>query len=149
MIELTGLMLVELTDAEILCLHKWMWSDMQKELGDNPGAKERIEFKSDWCEEHRVLIRHNCFLCEHAGEDRFYCAVCKNCLVVWPDGSCYSNQDGTIPEEYYANSYYLNAPISDILDLPTREFVSDRRTQIHMRECDVEELKRRMKESDI
>ena len=67
MIKLTGLMLVDLTDAEILCLHKWMWTDMQKELGNNPGPKERMEFKFDWCYKHRVLIKHNCFLCEHAG----------------------------------------------------------------------------------
>ena len=150
MIKLTGLMLVELTDAEILCLHKWMWSDMQKELGDNPGPNERMEFKFDWCYKHRALIKHNCFLCEHAGVGSIFCTNCTNCLVVWPDGNCYSNQADETPEEYYANSYYLNAPISDILDLPTREFVSGRRTKIHMRECDVEELKKRMeKESDI
>lgn len=138
-------MIVKLTDREILCLHKWMWSDMQKELGNNPGAMERIKFKHDWCEEHGVSIRHNCFLCEHAGEDRFHCAVCTNCLVVWPDGICYSIE-GESPEEYYANSYYLSAPISDILDLPTRELDSTRRTLIRMRDCDVEELRRRMEE---
>lgn len=148
MIKLTGLMLVDLTDAEILCLHKWMWTDMQQKLGNNPGPKERMDFKFDWCEEHHVLIRHNCFLCEHAGEDRFHCTNCTNCLVMWPDYICYDNQSGGIPEEYYANSYYLNAPISDILNLPTREFVSDRRTVIFMRDCDIAELKKRMKEGE-
>ena len=139
-------MVARLTDAEILCLHKWMWSDMQLELGDKPGSVERIEFKHDWCEEHHVWIRNDCFLCEHAGSDQFSRAICTNCLVVWPDDICYSDRDGKIPE---GDSYYLNAPISDILNLPTREFVSDRRTIIFMRECDIAELKRRMKESDI
>ena len=134
-------MKIELTDAEILCLHKWMWSDMQGKLGDNPGVIERIEFKQHWCEEHHVFIRHDCFLCEHARENRYFLPNCTKCLVVWPCSICYSNQDGKIPE---GDSYYLNAPISDILDLPTREFVSDRRTIVFMRECDIEELKRRM-----
>ena len=138
-------MIARLTDAEILCLHKWMWTDMQKELGDKPIFYKRIKFKQDWCEKHHTWLRHNCFLCEHAGEDRFHCAVCTNCLVVWPDGICYSNQDGEIPE---GDSYYLNAPISDILNLPTREFDPDRRTIIFMRECDIAELKKRMKEGE-
>ena len=138
-------MIARLTDAEILCMHKWMWTDMQKELGNNPGPKERMEFKFDWCYKHRVLIKHNCFLCEHAREGSIFCINCTKCLVVWPDGVCNSNQDGTIPE---SDSYYLNAPISDILNLPTREFVSGRRTIIFMRECDIEELKKRMKEGE-
>ncbi len=145
-------MLVELTDAEILCLHKWMWSDMQKELGDNPEPNERMEYKYRWCKERYISIWHNCFLCENA--QRYdpklgYITECDQCLVTWPDGICYYVKDVWSQRAYYANSYYLNAPISDILNLPTREFVSDRRTQISMRECDVEELKRRMKESDI
>lgn len=138
-------MIARLTDAEILCLHKWMWTDMQQKLGNNPGPKERIKFKQGWCEEHHVCVRHDCFLCEHAREGQYFLPICTNCLVVWPDGICYSNQDNEILE---GDSYYLNAPISDILDLPTREFVSDRRTKIHMRECDVEELKKRMEEGE-
>ena len=139
-------MIARLTDAEILCMHKWMWSDMQLKLGDKPGSVERIKFKQGWCEEHHVWIRHNCFLCEHAREGgRYFSPHCTNCLVVWPDGNCYSNQDGTIPE---SDSYYLNAPISDILNLPTREFVNGRRTVIFMLECDIEELKKRMEEGE-
>jgi len=135
-------MIARLTDAEILCMHKWMWSDMRLELGDKPGTVERIKFKQGWCEEHHTRLRHNCFLCEHAREGgRYFLPDCTNCLVVWPDGICYSNQDGTIPE---SEGYYLNAPISDILNLPTREFVSGRRTIIFMRECDIAELKKRI-----
>lgn len=135
-------MIARLTDAEILCMHKWMWSDMQHKLGDKPGSVERIKFKQGWCGEHHVYIRNNCFLCEHAREGQYFLPVCTNCLVVWPCGICYSNQDGTILE---GDSYYLSAPISDILNLPTKEFVSGRRTVIFMRECDIEELKKRMK----
>lgn len=142
-------MMAELTDAEILYLHKWMWTDMRKALGDDPGATERIKFKRDWCKERYISISHNCFLCEHAGEDSFYSPNCFRCLVLWPDDFCCYDRDCGSRDEYYLNSCYLNAPISDILNLPTREFVSDRRTVIFMRECDIEELKRRMKESDI
>lgn len=143
-------MIVELTDAEILCMHKWMWTDMQKELGDNPLFYERIDYKHRWCEEHNILLWNTCFLCHHAGVDDFFdLPNCSQCLVLWPNGVCCYDQDSGSEDEYYANSDYLNAPISDILNLPTREFDPDRRTEICMRECDIEELKRRMKESDI
>jgi hypothetical protein len=142
-------MRVELTDAEILCLHKWMWTDMQNEFGNNPYPDERIDYKYRWCEEHDIHIWNNCFLCEHAGEDVYSLPNCPQCLVLWPDDMCCYDQVNGSRDEYKANSYYLNAPISDILNLPTREFDPDRRTKIWMRECDIEELKRRMKEGDI
>lgn len=142
-------MMVELTDAEILCLHKWMWSDMQKELGDNPSTDERKGYKYRWCKEHDIPIWNNCFLCENAGEKRFGNPNCSRCLVLWPDDFCCYDRNSGSRDEYNANSYYLNAPISDILNLPTREFDPDRRTIISMYEWDVEELKRRIKESDI
>lgn len=134
-------MIARLTDAEILCMHKWMWTDMQKALGDNPSPSDRIDYKDIWCDERDLIIPHNCFLCLNAQRydpKQGNVRNCDQCLVVWPDGNCHST------------GFFLYSKISDILDLPTRELSSNRRTLIRMRECDIEELKRRMeKESDI
>lgn len=132
-------MMVELTDAEILCLHKWMWSDMKRELGDNPRPTDRTYYKRIWCTEHKLNIPHNCFLCLNAERYDPKLGVkqeCDQCLVKWPAEKCYSDY------------FFLFKRIGDILNLPTREFVSDRRTIIFMRECDAEELKRRMEEGE-
>ena len=139
-------MMVELTDAEILCLHKWMWTDMLRDLGDSPRSHERTEYKGEWCIEHDLDICCNCFLCECVVQNcRDYLRDCDICLVEWPmfgkNCSC---------KNCYYTGFYLWADISEILKLPTKKLDPDRRTKIDMRECDVEELKKRMeKESDI
>ena len=91
-------------------LHRQMWTDMQKELGDNPEDYERIFFKEKWCKSHfpGEIIRHHCFLCDYifgSGDG------CYKCPIVWPYGQCVDNR------------YYYSAPISEILALPEREDV--------------------------
>ena len=48
----------KLTKEEALKLHRQMWSDMQKELGDNPSYFERLDFKDEWCKKHRFIDVH-------------------------------------------------------------------------------------------
>lgn len=132
-------MIVGLTDAEILYLHKWLWSDMQKALGDDPRPSDRTAYKDIWCTEHDLNIPHNCFLCLNAERYDPRLGIqqeCDQCLVEWPKGKCYSD------------FFFLFKRISDILDLPTRGLDLTRRTWIRMRESDVEELGRRMKEGE-
>ena len=43
---------MKLTKEEALRLHRAMWSDMQRELGDNPSPSERLDYKGEWCEKH-------------------------------------------------------------------------------------------------
>lgn len=101
---------MKLTREEALRLHREMWSDMQKELGDNPKPYERVIFKEKWCEEHfpTVSIGCNCFLCEYA--HGILNETCYNgCPISWPNTYCTENR------------YYYNAPISEILALPERK----------------------------
>lgn len=106
---------------ETLDLHRRMWTDMKKELGDNPSGAARYEFKKKWCIEHvgRVVF-HACFLCEYNDEQK---VRCNECLIDWepiayeeglPYYDCmdeYRNCSGTI---------YEVAPISEILALPEK-----------------------------
>lgn len=100
---------MKLTREWALELHRRMWTDMQKELGDKPQGGERILFKEKWCEEHfpKSKIACNCFLCEYVFNNSDY--TCKECPVVWPDKDCHSEL------------YYYSVPISEILALPERE----------------------------
>ena len=108
-----------LTRERALELHRQMWSDMQKDLGDNPIGTDRVEYKIQWCNKHFPTehIDNHCFLCEYANmTDKFY--SCMYCPIKWPneaefDGVSYCTH----------NSYYYNAPISEILALPEREDV--------------------------
>lgn len=43
---------MKLTRKEALNLHRWMWMDIQKVLGDNPTPAKRVQFKEKWCREH-------------------------------------------------------------------------------------------------
>jgi len=94
---------MKLSKEEALRLHRQMWSDMQKELGDCPRDEERVAFKKHWCESHGYNVRHNCFLCEY--DYQFGGFGCRNCPIKWPNGTC------------VAGYYYYFAPISEILAL--------------------------------
>lgn len=98
---------MNLTREKALELHRQMWSDMQRDLGDNPTEGDRIKYKFDWCHKHfpKESISVNCFLCEYA--DIFNLACCE-CPIVWPFKYC---------AKY---SYCYTAPISEILALPER-----------------------------
>lgn len=101
---------MRLTREEALELHRQMWSEMQKELGDTSYQVDRLRFKEQWCKTHfpNELVVSNCFLCDYV-EDKYPEYSCKDaCPIVWPTdtGSC---------------TGYLYMPISKILSLPERE----------------------------
>lgn len=102
---------MKLTREEALKLHRQMWTDMQKALGDNPRPLERSEFKWSWCESHFPddTINAHCFLCEYVKQNHIKCHGGDRCLVKWPHGGCLDEND------------YETAPISEILALPERE----------------------------
>lgn len=100
---------MKLTREDALNLHRQMWGDMQKELGDTPRAGARVRFKRQWCKEHfpGESVATSCFICEYV-LNNLDCS-CGACIIDWPCGKCYS-QD-----------YYYDAPISEILALPERK----------------------------
>lgn len=99
---------MKLTREEALKFHRQMWTDMQKELGDNPRGGARVKFKDQWCKEHfpEEFVATNCFICEYIFNNSS--CSCGNCLIDWPYKKCYSQ------------AYYYMAPISEILALPER-----------------------------
>lgn len=116
---------MELTRERALELHRQMWSDMQRDLGDCPIGIERVDYKERWCEEHSLtgMIANDCFLCEYA-----FCNSesigCNSCPIIWGDedkmscGYCCGDDDDR------SNSYH-NMPISEILALPERKISED------------------------
>jgi len=108
-----------LTREKALELHRQMWSDMQKDLGDEPSGKQRFDYKRRWIKNHfpelvdkdddYEIIRNNCFLCEYADEDYSDC----ECLIDWPCGRC--------EDSYYEAGDWRYMPISKLLALPERE----------------------------
>ena len=106
---------MKLTREEALRLHRQMWMDMQKELGDKPSHEDRSAFKVKWCDRHfpNEKIDCSCFLCEYVtanyGDEQ-----CDYCPIKWDDE--YDNDcclfDGV---------NYKTSPISVILALPERE----------------------------
>ena len=109
-----------LTREKALELHRQMWTDMQKDLGDEPSREQRFDYKRRWIKNHfpelvdknddYEIIRNNCFLCEYA--DKIY-GLCE-CPIDWPQGRC---EDG----EYESVDNWCYMPISKLLALPERE----------------------------
>lgn len=95
-----------LTRERALELHRKMWSDMQKTLGDNPMPGKRVCFKENWIKEHfpNAEIINNCFLCEYVENETLNC---RRCPIEWPGAFC--------------GTYHLTEPISKILALPEGE----------------------------
>ena len=107
---------MELTREKALELHRQMWSDMQRDLGDNPIFEKRVEYKHKWCEEHfsKGHIINNCFLCEYAEHISFTSGtMCNYCPIKWDFGFCF--------EGYHWKKSYRNMPISELLALPERK----------------------------
>ena len=104
-----------LTRERAIELHRQMWTDMQRRLGDNPTDIERLLFKSRWCEEHSPYgkILNDCFLCEYVtyyANERTKHKDCGECCPIkWADGSCILGE-----------KRYNNMPISELLALPER-----------------------------
>ena len=110
----------DLTREKALELHRQMWSDMQKDLGDNPPRTIRGDYKRYWLRKHfpelaaiddYEIIRNNCFLCEYADDNYGDC----KCLIDWPCGRC---EDG---DEYEDERNWSYMPISKLLALPERK----------------------------
>lgn len=103
---------MELTREQALSLHRQMWTDMQKDLGDCPSRLDRVEFKSNWCKVHfpHESILCACFLCEYAENNNI---GCSECLIDWDSDS----EAGCVNEKVS----YRSSPISLILALPERK----------------------------
>ncbi len=122
---------MELTREKALELHRKMWTDMQKELGNRPRWIERLNFKDDWCAEHfpDEHIMHSCFLCEYAHQfaKGDWSKDCSKCPIIWPFelSDEYSSDDDDAPCEgnYIGDTTYgyKYIPISKLLALPERE----------------------------
>ena len=108
-------------------LHRQMWLDMMLDLGDDASPEKRIRYKLDWCRRNfpDEDIAHNCFLCECAeklytsSQNCIYCPIDWSPLVAYKGGlhRCYVSYIGGGRE----GQIFLDAPISEILELPERE----------------------------
>ena len=105
---------MKMSEEMAVRLHRMMWSDMQRELGDCPSCDDRLNFKHEWVKrnfpgEH---IASDCWLCEYASSVAYkigsdpYCAYCP---IKWPSWHC-NTMDFS----------YAKEPISDILALPAK-----------------------------
>jgi len=105
-----------LTREKALELHRQMWTDMQKDLGNTPNIVQRINYKRDWCITHfpNEQIENSCFLCEYAKSSALD-NYCKGCPIRWPYENDWTTTYCTKDE------YYYKAPISEILALPERK----------------------------
>lgn len=104
---------IELSKDEIIFLHRKMWSDMKKELGDIPSGIARVEYKERWCHQHKIALVNDCFLCH-------YTYKCNLCPIVWPHNKCFSL------DPVFESETYTSMPISDILNLPERKFTEEK-----------------------
>lgn len=103
-----------LTRERALELHRQMWTDMQRDLGDTPNGGQRVNYKREWCITHfpNEQIENSCFLCEY---DKSLRNNCESCPIRWPYEDDYTTC-------YCTNrKYYYKAPISEILALPERK----------------------------
>ena len=108
---------MDLTREQALKLHREMWGDMQKKLGNNPSTISRFAFKEEWCKEHfpgEKILAH-CFLCEYT-TDESGVADCHRCPILWGSEKKMKG--------YYCSGRkndYASVPISRILALPERK----------------------------
>lgn len=113
-----------MTKEGALLLHREMWEDMQKELGDCPTAADRIAYKEKWLEKHGYTgVLYNCFLCEYAINNDYSGNHCVLCPIDWSPLS--ANRSNYCTSLYWRNkschkNIYGNAKISEILALPER-----------------------------
>ena len=108
-------MSLELTREQAVQLHRQMWSDMQRELGDCPHYIDRCNYKHKWCDAHfpGEFIDNHCFLCEYVRYMRLDKDIeCTYvCPIKWKYGNCMAGDKDN----------WENMPISELLNLPERE----------------------------
>lgn len=108
---------MDLTRKRALELHREMWTDMQKELGDCPSYGERRDFKRKWvCQRFpRETVSANCFLCGYVDANLSRCSYCP---INWGrDGEA-----GNSCEKAMSPGVdWRRSPISEILALPENE----------------------------
>ena len=113
---------MKLTREQALELHRRMWTDMQKDLGDNPTYEQRYTYKARWLRTNfpHDCVACNCFLCEYAKVPYEECE--DYCPIEWPAGRC---EDGSWYDEESAKWDYsdnwTHMPISRLLALPERK----------------------------
>lgn len=106
---------MELTRERALELHRRMWTDMQRDLGNNPSSLERERYKHQWCQKHfpDENIRDYCFLCEYTFRKSEGIFVCRICPIKWDCNYCFEGDS--------IRKSYRNIPISELLTLPERK----------------------------
>lgn len=116
-----------MTREEALRLHREMWTDMQKELGDCPTGSDRRIYKQKWLEKHGYTdVWADCFLCEYAfNKCKDKGNYCELCPINWLPLSaneldCCISVYRKCKFQTYHNNIYRKAPISEILALPER-----------------------------
>lgn len=92
---------------EAISIFRQMWGDMRNQLGNTPPSSQRLKFKREWCDKHGYKLLFNCPLCEYTSRD------CNICPILWATPNTYCTG--------FEHSYYLTAPIDEILSLPERE----------------------------
>ena len=108
---------MDLTREQALKLHREMWGDMQKKLGDKPSEASRIYFKEEWCKKHfpdEKILAH-CFLCEYTVDENGL-GDCHRCPILW-------GSEKRMKGLYCSGreNDYTSVPISQILALPERK----------------------------
>lgn len=115
-------MKMKLSEEMAVRLHRMMWSDMQRDLGNDPDEDYRLSYKRKWIEKHfgeDIKVANTCFLCDYAGqfsEYEPYCGskVCsEHCPIQWPEYDCSRSPSA-------CGVHYRFSPISEILALPAR-----------------------------
>lgn len=135
---------MKMSEEMAIRLHRMMWSDMQKELGDCPYPEERFRFKADWIHKHfpSESITNYCWLCEYASSvanHGVFEPCCKHCPISWPERHCNTSVFS-----------YAKAPISEILALPAKnESIAKKAANIHdlPRDIDLNEVRKRLKDA--
>lgn len=111
---------MDLTREEAIKLHRQMWTDMQKELGNRPTHHKRFLYKEKWVSEafpdERIMF--DCFLCEYAKVDIY--GNCDKCPIDWGKDRFRKN---TCQKIRSTGTDWRYSPISEILALPEREDV--------------------------
>ena len=105
---------MKMSEEMAVRLHRMMWSDMQRELGDCPDGNDRIDFKHEWVKRNfpGESIANDCWLCEYASSVANRSVgdpYCMHCPIKWPNRHC-----NTMDFSYAKN------PISEILAVPAK-----------------------------